>query len=120
MYGLSSQTELGFLIGQRVIQVCFGSNDLILKLDGSQSVTITVTSSIRCSSPTNAGLQSETFKNYAVFLLALIETIVEAVNIHESGTLELRFAGGSSLFIYDDSDQFESYTIEHEGRLIVV
>jgi hypothetical protein len=36
------------------------------------------------------------------------------------GTLELTFAGGDQVLVFDDSDQFESYTISVQGQTIVV
>jgi hypothetical protein len=38
----------------------------------------------------------------------------------EMGTLIISFEGGDEIHLLDDSDQFESFTITHAGKTIVV
>ena len=120
MYGLPLNTDLDYLLGQKLIQACFGSNDLILAFDETQPVKITITSSISCSTPAAMGKQTEDFSSQASFILHLLDVPVEGFSILPAGTLQLSFQNGSKLCLFDDSDQFESYVIEHRGKCLIV
>ena len=120
MYGLPEKTDLGFIVGQSLIQACFGTNDLILRFDGTEGVTITISSSISCTSHEKVGTRTENFGAEAAFILGLLDVPIDMVNVLNQGTLELISKSGSRFYIYDDSPQFESYTIKHQGKLLVI
>ena len=52
-------------------------------------------------------------------MVFLNQTVAEAEG-SEDGTLRLAFDTGETLTIYDDSAEYESYTIRHGERVIVV
>lgn len=120
MYGLDADTNISFIANQRLIQVCFGQNDLILHLEESERVSILVTSSIGCTSSTGALHRCADFNEASGFVLSLLGMMTTSVQILSGGTLRLGFENGKHLEIYDDSSEFESYTIEHSGKVIVV
>lgn len=55
----------------------------------------------------------------AILAERLSSGVVEAV-VAEPGVVSLRFSDGYGLYIPDSSDRYESYTINLEGRLIIV
>jgi hypothetical protein len=120
MNGLPTTTDVSFFAGQRLIQGCFGQNDLILNFDETEHISIVVTSSIGCIDSGGVSRRVVDFKTEAPFLLDLLGIPVLSAEVRPAGTLRVYFEGGSQIEIYDDSDQFESYVISHSGERIVV
>lgn len=120
MYGLPLNTDVSFMVNQRLIQACFGQNDLILKFDGTEYVSILVTSAVGCISVDGACRKVNSSKEAASFVLGLLGMLIVAVQVLPEGTLSIGFETGEQIHLYDDSRQFESYTIEHAGKTIVV
>jgi hypothetical protein len=119
MYGLPLNTDVGFLIGAHLIQVCIGENDVVLNLHPDASVMIA--GSIRVDSSEHE--TTKTLEKSADIGLTLVpmlgDEILEARVLPE-GTLRLTLSSGSALELLDSWDQFESYTIKSGARVIVV
>ena len=122
MYGRSgsldtSTTDVSFFVGAYLTQVCFGKFDLGLNFDHPPS-SIMIQSSFGIQKPSGA------LEKYGISdvtqLKDLLNCDVTSANWGELGTLILTFEGGNRLMVFDDSDQYESYTISHSGPLIVV
>jgi hypothetical protein len=122
MYGRSgnldtNKTDLSFFRGTTLVQICLGSNDLGLNFDippirimmQSDFGTRVVGEERVLHDPTDGHLL-RSFLNREVF----------DASWGEKGTLILTFDGGDQVLVFDDSDQFESYTISHSGQTIVV
>jgi Family of unknown function (DUF6188) len=118
MYGLPSNTNLDFLKGATLIQVCFGENDLILNF--SDSVSIAIFSSVGVGVASSAMNKHSTFQEVAGELLALLNKVVSNVRWTPEGTITLELDNGNAIQIYDDSPSFESYTISSSLGLLVV
>jgi hypothetical protein len=127
MYGIKATTDLSFLRGKTLCQVCFGPSDLQLNFaEGKTRISVESTIGYGASDGTyekrvigkDPGT-SEVLEDTG-FLLRLLMKEVEEVHWTAEGTVTLTFAGGSKLQIYDDSQQFESYTIGNGDQLIVV
>jgi hypothetical protein len=118
MYGLSRDIDLRFFNGKALLQVCFGANELILNFDGD--VSVTVMSLLGCMGSGGSIQQHEDFRQAAPAVLVLLNQTILSAEGEEAGTLVLKFDGGGTLAIYDDSKNYESYTINNGGKLIVV
>ena len=118
MYGLPKGMNLTFFDQRTLIQVCIGGHDLILNFDGGISVTIT--SSIAIVGLAAAYERYDDFREAGSRLVKLIDLKVEGAGAEGAGTLKIRFAGDETLFIFDDSEQYESYTIRNGDQLTVV
>lgn len=118
MYGLPRDINLGFFNGKELLQACFGVHDIILNFDGD--VSVTVTSSLGCMGPGGSIQQYDDFRQASPAVLVLLNQTVLAAEGDEAGTLTLKFDGGGMLAIYDDSKNYESYTINNGGKMIVV
>jgi hypothetical protein len=126
MYGILADTDLSFLRGKTLIQVCFGPHDLQLRFAEDAHVSI--------ESSVGYGVADGDYEQRTIgeepgvsnvledpcFLLHLLMKSVEAVSWTAEGTITLNFDGGFRLQIYDDSKQFESYNIGNGDQLIVV
>lgn len=118
MYGLDQTIDLSFLKSREVIQVAIGVWDFILNFD--EEVSICVTSKWELISESHTFTWVSGAPKSASPSLNLLAATVDVVKGSPDGTLELRFSNGDVLFIYDDSKQFESYTITRPGETIVV
>lgn len=93
-------------------------HDLILNFD--KNVSVTVTSSVGCTSPKGTIVNYDDFRQAAPDLMAMINHTVISAEGYEGGKLCLVFDGDKKLVLYDDSKDYESYTIKHGNELIVV
>ena len=118
MFGLSPDTDLNFFVGRTLIQICIGENDLILNF--SENVSISMMSSIRLTTPKLANNIFEDFKIASSAIVKLLGQSIKHAAGTSEGTLTLEFNDGDCLTIFDDSKQYESYTIRHNDQLIVV
>jgi Family of unknown function (DUF6188) len=118
MYGLPRDVDLRFFFDKTLIQVCVGANDLVLNFDGR--VSITVTSAVGCAGPDGAHVTYKDFSHAGPLLFTFLSHTVAAANGTVDGTLTLRFRNGRHLELYDDSKEYESYTIRYGDHVIVV
>ena len=118
MYGLPSNANLSFFEGKTLLQACFGENDLILRFTGGISVAI-----YSCIGVGLAETQIQrvtAFEEAAVRILGLLNREVAGVSWTTEGTVSLSFEAGQIVELYDDSREFESYSISYPaGDLIV-
>jgi hypothetical protein len=127
MYGLPPDIDFSFFNGKMLFSVCISTHTLGLHFDANiprdlgNEINVSVMSTIRCiDSKGNIHDYPEDFRKAAMDVASLIEqTIIDAKG-DSNGTLTLKFSAGGILSIYDDSKQYESYTIEHHGKLTVV
>ena len=118
MYGLPKDVDLSLFLNETLVQICFGSNDLILNFH--KDVSVMITSQIGLADTDGVIRVEEKFGKYASRLLALLgQDVIKAVG-EENGTLMLLFNGGDALYIYDISEHYESYTITYKDKEITV
>lgn len=118
MYGLPQDINLTFFNGKTLLQACFGAHDLILNFEGD--VSVTVTSSLGCMDSGDNIQKYDDFRQAAPAVMVLLNQTILSAAGDEAGTLTLKFDGGGVLAIYDDSKEYESYTIKNAGQTIVV
>ena len=118
MYGLPTNINLDFFLEKTLLQICIGAHDLILNFDGNVSVTIT--SSIEFSCSKCSFQKTNDFRRIASTIAVLINQTIVSVEGNEAGTLTLKFDSGGIVTIYDDSKEYESYTIKNQKQIIVV
>lgn len=117
MYGLSAATDLSFLHGRQVIQVCLGANDLLLHF--FPGATIAVQTSITLSRSGDS-TRFEELPSAASALMQLIDRPVLATRVRPPGDLILTFEDDVVLEIHETSLHYECYQIRDGSRLIVV
>jgi hypothetical protein len=118
MYGLPSDPEIDVLKGQSLIQVCFGENDLFLNFSGN--ISVGTYSCIGLGSNGEDIAKISDFAKSSQTLLQLLSVSVSGVSWTKEGAISITFETGRIVEFYDDSQQFESYTIKLPGRSIVV
>ena len=118
MYGLPKNINFDFFLEKTLLQICIGAHDLIFNFDGNVSITIASSIGFSCS---NSKLQkTNDFCQIASTIAVLINHTIASVEGDEAGTLTLKFDSGEIITIYDDSKEYESYTIKNQEQIIVV
>ncbi len=113
MYGLPKDFDGSFLLGRTLEMVCFTENQVCLHF-GAETM-IGIVSAFSCN--------DEQVVNVPVFgsnLMGLLGSSVRAAQGDESGTLSLTFDDGQTLKVYDDTEQYECYTIRYGDKVIIV
>jgi len=130
MYGITPSTDLSFLKGKTLCQVAFGPHDLQLGFCEGARISIWSTVGYGVSDgayilriigePKQDEPARTTVLEEPAFLLSLLMKEVADVSWTAKGTLTVTFPDDLRLQIYDDSEQFESYSVEGNGQLIHV
>jgi len=118
MYGLPRDVSLDFFPGKTLIQVCFGPHDLIFNFDGD--VSVSVMSSVGYEGADGQRYHHDDYRQIAPIVLGLLNQSVTSATGDEAGTLTLKYSGGGTLHVYDDSSEYESYTIRNGEQMIIV
>jgi len=118
MHGLQvTESELSFLNGAIVSQVCVGQNEMILRFDND--VTITVTSEVICFYSTETSVRFSDFSRGASVVCSLLGQAVLGLTISDAGRQLLLDFGDTSFVLIDDCEEFESFTIAFGGKTYV-
>jgi hypothetical protein len=118
MYRLPSDPAIDVLKGQTLIQVCFGENDLFLNFSGN--ISFGIYSSVGLGTNADRVVKSCDFAGVSQDLLRLLSVLVSNVNWAKDGRISITFETGYVVELYDDSEQFESYTIKKPDGVVVV
>ncbi len=118
MNPLPKGTNLDFLIGQTLGQVCLGANEVILNFSENTSITIESEFLVQDEHAVRTGF--EDVRPTASALAKLIAEAVQKVSSQEDGTLKVWFTRGDILEIYDTWEMYESYVIQHHDTFYVV
>jgi hypothetical protein len=125
MYGVPVDLDLRDLHGARLDQLCLGPFDLQLRF--SSQHTISVEGSWRLVDATgvtvdeSVGRVSDASGNQSRagwYVRVLLSDLVEADHVDAPTSFSLTFASGHRLIVFDDSDQFESFSIQPDGIIV--
>jgi len=119
MYGLSKDRDLSFIGKKKLLQVCVGEFQIILKFDGD------IVFSLECAFEhvvKNGQTLQGNFSNPSSgsSLLSLLGSFIIRVENLGEGNLELAFANGDTVRIYDSNEDAESYQISSPEGMIIV
>jgi hypothetical protein len=118
MYGLPDNTDLNFLTGARLLQVCVGENEVIANFDLEISIMIASTARVAGRAGLSDSLDSATELGIALF--PLLGCAIEGASGTSNGTLQLAWDDGTIVEIFDSFEDFESYTLRNGADLIIV
>jgi len=120
MYGRSGsldKADVSFFVGATLTQICLGAYDLGLNFDGPP-IRIMMQSDFGTRVVGRERMLHDLTNGH--LLRSFLNRDVSDASWGEKGTLVLTFVGGDQVLIFDNSDEFESYTINHAGNTIVV
>lgn len=115
MYGLDPANigRFAHLRGGEVQQVCVGAFDLQFHLHPSGNISIWAKCELRDSDGAVADVwDGEKRSSKFCAFIDLLGATVADVSIDNSTTFRLRFADGRQLLLFDDSQQYESFSID--------
>jgi hypothetical protein len=118
MHPLSKDVDLSFLIGQELIQVCVGANELILNFQAN--ARITVLSDFIAGGPDRESQRYSRPSEGAPAVFPLLHQSIIQARATESGGLLLVFVSGAFLEVCETSAEYESFWISHDGRNLIV
>lgn len=118
MYKFDQKTDLSFLQGSTLIQICVGQNEIILNFDND--VRITMLASYAVTSALKASERFETSAAGIPSLMPLLGDKIACAIPTESGGVEVTFESNAQLELLDDSAEFESFWISGRTEKIIV
>jgi hypothetical protein len=119
MYKLPKDFTGAFLIGRTLESIHFSTNNVILHF--SDDVVITIESTfLHYDTRSEAMSQVASIPVIQSSLMRLLGQPISEASGDEQGTLTLTFKNGHVLEIYDSATHYESYSIKHGDRLIIV
>jgi hypothetical protein len=126
VYGVPSDLDLTPFLGARLINVCLGlANTLfVFEMSALDYAKVNVEGRWEAVDPDGRvlGGRSRPEGNHrleaTLALTDLLGRLVEASALDPPRSFELRLSGGVGLRFYDDSDEFESMTIEPGAYVI--
>lgn len=118
MYGLKNTEDLSFLLGACVSQIVVSLS--ALGIDFDQPVRLTIFSTFAVSIAGKPLIRFDGSAEDSLALFPLISDVITAASATVRGGLQVSFKSGSVLEIFDDSKQYESFTISNGAQLIVV
>jgi hypothetical protein len=119
VFGLPTDTDLGFLQGEELIQVCFAQYQVQLHFYNARLAI----ESKYCLRESDSSVEQIYERDRVAEGHALVPLLGQSIRIARvvaNGVLELEFGTGVILTVYDDSEQYESYTIKYKNGLIVI
>ncbi len=120
MYGLPKDFDGSFFVGRSVGLVSFSVNAIHITFDCD--IAMTIESSFEHRMGTEAMIDGCVQKVPVMEsrLMQLAGRTVERVDAAPNGTLTLHFDGGQMFRCFDDSPQYECYSITHGSKEIYV
>lgn len=118
MYGLKSTEDLSFLLNACVSQIVVGKS--ALKIDFDQQTCLAIFSAFATRGANQTKVRFNGSAEDATALFPLIGDIVTDAKATTGGGLQLDFQSGALLEVFDDSKQYESFTISNGDHLIVI
>lgn len=109
MYPLPHDTDLSFLVGSELLQVCVGLNEVILNFD--RDVRITMLTHFAVETLPSGLVRYENSITGGPALLFLLHEQIVAASATDEGDLIVTFRTGARLLVYDTSNQFESFYV---------
>ncbi len=120
MYKFTQYSDLNFLIGERLQQICYGLFDLQLNF---VSVNISIYSEMNYFINDKLVFTSkiEKLKENNYVLNSLLDETILMYEIKENkADLEVVFTGNKKIFIYGAEKEFECYSISSKQGMFVV
>jgi hypothetical protein len=118
MFGLPADTDLSFLHGRQLTQVCVGQYQVLMHFD--EEVSISVDSEIDISHEATAMADQSTSSANPGDLLPALGALVKNASAPGDGSLVISFDNGVVVKVLDSSLRYESYQIWNGSEIIIV
>ena len=119
MYGVPADLDLSKFKDTTLIQICIGVTQIQFHFEPEGIIYVEGRWELRDST---GALVDESAANYAkrdaMRVQVILGKIVQSYSISAPDSFALRFESGHSLAVFDDSKQYESFSI-HPGNIFV-
>ena len=112
MYGVPQNLDIAFLHGASVIQVCLSQHQIQLHFHPVGSISIEGRWELHDANDFRIDRSHDTPNRPPYQLHRLLGQHVAATEVAAPGSFSLRFETGELLRVFDDSKQFESFSIQ--------
>ena len=120
MYNIKSGTDLSFMLGKRLQQVCFGLHDVILNFLPTMHISVFNQMKLE-SKGENTYLWESGDRSITSFPIQLIlEREIVGVSIEQQNNIKILFEGSFELMLIDNFSATESVNIICDEKYIVV
>jgi hypothetical protein len=109
MQGLSPHANLAAMRDAELLQICIGKLQCILHFD--RNIQLSVESSLELKQSTGRAISCVPYPKAASFLCSLLGQRLASAKRADDGGLLLLFTDGSTLTLFNDSDQYESFQL---------
>jgi hypothetical protein len=120
MYKIDKSVNFNPLVGNEVTQVRIGISEVILRFV-NDGLSITILSQYNLGE--NKSILFNTIANnpdQSKNLVCLLGKTIESINVVESNILAINFSGNYYLELIDDSEEYESFTINSKTFELIV
>ena len=117
MNGLPPNLDLTALVGEELLQLCFGAHQLQIHFDRRIQVMIESECVLRGTTPDP--MRVVDYSSAASSLCRLLGVKVLSAARADDGGLLLCFASGAELHVLNDSQEHEAFQIHLDGKIYV-
>jgi len=119
MHGLPDNIDLSFFVGKHLEQIAFGPAQIQFFFSDKIHIGLGGKFSHSACGKTSVWEEGQPLIN-ATCSVSLIGARVIDIQGVPDGTITMTFSNDETLVLYDDSNQYESYTIRHGDDVFVV
>jgi len=118
MFGVQKDVNLDFLVEKKLLSVSFLKHSFSLFFEDEIKIQVEAAVSFK---PANVKLsQHHRIETIANRLVELIDKNITSYSVLDDKRILLNFSNADELVLIDDSEEYESFTITHRDRFIVV
>jgi hypothetical protein len=118
VYGVPESTEWSFLVGREVLQICISLHEVSIRFDGHVVMNIEgdfAHAPVQATLASGSGLPEK-----AASLISLLGCKIASALSRNGKILEICFANGETLKLYDSSEIYESFQVTTPDKEIIV
>ena len=113
MYGVPADLDLSKFKAATLIQICIGEHQIQFHFHPEGSISVEGRWELRDSTGALVDASTDTdAERDALRVHVILGKIVESYSISAPDSFALRFESGHSLAVFDDSKQYESFSIQ--------
>lgn len=115
MYGVPASLPLAHFIGQELNQIAIGRFQVQLHFSGTGSISIEGSWELRDAQGTLVDKSQDHVERDCYRVHRVLDLPVERFEIDPPRSFTLVFSSGHSLTVFDDSEQYESFSVHLNG-----
>ena len=115
MHGVPKDLPLAVLVGDSLVQICIGQNELIFRFRDAGSITVQGEWELTDIAGQVIDRSMEQAARDVYRIHAILGSPVTSFLVESPAWFSLTFASGATLRVFDDSAAYESFSVEATG-----